>query len=1206
MHRYFAGLRIVLLALVCACAMFAQRDLATITGTVTDSSGGVVANAKVTVSEQGTGQVYELTTGSSGDFTRPALKASTYNISVTAPGFKKAEQKNILLTAGERTGVNIVLTVGDIGQTVEVTAAAPLLQTESTQVGDALNNKTLSDSPLGGQRNFAYLARLVPGVVPAEPGARDGANGGMSANGVRGNGQNNFLLNGVDNNVNTIDFLNQTSYAVGPSVEAIGEMTVLTNGYNAEYGRGAGVVVNVNLKSGTNQLHGSLFEVFQNRDLNANTWNNNSAGAMRAQLSQNQFGATAGGPIKKNKLFLFGDYQGTRIATAGGTVGGLGRSGFLQIPTAAEKTGDFSSLLGANITVNDPLGRPVTYQKGSIFDPASTVYTTAANATASLPIGTPISRQMFPGNLIPLSRQTDKAFSNILQMYPGTNQPIITGNGPTRDFFYISPGSQVTDQGDARVDYRLSDKDSLFGSMSWSNTGKTSGSPFAGPLDGADFGGAQEIDLNRNAQISYTRVWSPSLISETRLGFTRLVTSRLGANPTVDEFKTVGIGGYNPTTAAANNGGLPQIGISGYQQTGANDWIPTKEYNNVWDFVQNVALSKGSHSFKFGAEFRQVKFPFFQVPDPHGNIGYNPNETAFPTANNQSGDAIASALLGQIDSGNISTTNFVSSQKVAYAGYAQDDWKVTSKLTLNLGVRYELWSPIDERFGRQADFDLQTLTLFIPKGNNCNAPLPPNFSTAFPTVTVNRCQIASTLVPWDKLDIGPRVGAAYQVANKTVLRFGYGIFYGGEENQGGSPNRGEAVPFNETVNLQRNAGISGYIGVSDPACTGCDYFPNGLTGGYPLDVFTRNAPLSLLGVQKDFRNGLVHKWNVIVQRELPGTMALELGYEGNHQAHQLVLYNTDPCPNLGFVNNPSLSCDSRRVVLTPFTNGAQSVGSSLNETSSFGFGNYAAFSAKLEKRLSSGLQFLTSYTWSHALADSGTPLSGSSNLGTPDPLNLGSEYSSASWDIRHSLTTSFNYNVPIGKGKKFGGGMNRAADLVVGGWQTNGILTLRTGVPFGINGTACQGQWGHCAPDLVPGFSGNPNQAPSGGRVVGPTGYWFDPTIYQVAYQNAATGVYTGGNLGLQTATGPPTRTMDFSLFKDFAVTERFKVEFRSEVTNLGNTPIYNNPDGSLGDAKLAATGTLPSVNGNGNFGRILGANVGTERHIQFQLRLQF
>ena len=241
-----------------------------------------------------------------------------------------------------------------------MTAAAPLLQTESTQVGAALNSRTMQDIPLGGQRNFAYLARLSPGVVPAEPGARDAANGGFSANGVRSNGQNNFLLNGVDNNINTIDFLNQTAYAIGPSVEAIGEMNVITNGYNAEYGRAAGGVVNVNLKSGTNELHGSLFEILQNKDLDANRWENNLAGVARGPFTQNQFGATAGGPIIKNRLFMFGDYQGTRIADSGGSVQNLGYSGFLTIPTAAMKKGDFSSELGGVIGTDPITGSSIS------------------------------------------------------------------------------------------------------------------------------------------------------------------------------------------------------------------------------------------------------------------------------------------------------------------------------------------------------------------------------------------------------------------------------------------------------------------------------------------------------------------------------------------------------------------------------------------------------------------------------------------------------------------------------------------------------------------------------------------------------------------------------------------------------------------------------------------------------------------------------
>jgi hypothetical protein len=1162
--------------------VFAQRDLGTLVGTVTDPSNAVVVGAKVTITEVGTGEVYSLVTSSAGDFVRPALKPSTYNVSVSAPGFKTAEQKDILVQAGERTGVNLTLAIGDAGQTIEVAATAPLLQTESTQVGAAIDSKSLTDLPLGGQRNFAYLARLSPGVLPAEPGARDAANGGFSAGGVRGNGQNNFLLNGVDNNVNTIDFLNQTSYSVGPSVEAISEMSVQTNGFNAEYGRAAGAVINVNIKSGSNAVHGSLFEILQNKDLNANSWTNNQAGKPLGPFIQNQFGATAGGPIKKNKLFIFGDYQGTRIASSGGLLGLGFANATATVPTAAMKNGDFSSILGATATGTDTNGNPISFLKGQIFDPLTTTGTA----------GAPIFRAPFSGNLIPQSR-FDPSFAKLLQLFPSPNQKIITGTQPTGDYFYSTPGSQQTDQGDTRVDFRLSDKDNIFGSLSWGNTNKASAPPFPGALDDSGFTGTGEIDLNRNGQMSYTRTWTPSMLSETRASFTRLVTSRVGANPNTDDFKSFGIGGYDPTTNYTGNGGLPNFSAGGYTGFGGAQWSPTLEYNNVLDFVQNFAISKGSHAIKIGAEYRNVKFPFFQVPAPHGVISYSAAETAFPSGKASSlgpsvqsstGDSIASALLGEVDNSQISTANFISSQKVAWAGYVQDDWKVSRKLTVNIGLRYELLSPIGERFGRQANFDLQTMTLYIPSGKQQDLPLPPNFAAAFPNVTVSRGKVSNYLVPWDKLDFGPRIGLAYQVGDKTVIRAGYGIFYGGEENQGGSPNRGEGIPFNETVAMTRTAGaVASSIGISDPMCTGCDYMPNGLTGGFPASPFALNASIQLRGVQTDYRNPLVDKWNLIVQRELPGNMALEIGYEGNHQAHQLFLGDTDLYPNLG-TTNTAISSDSLRYINAACST-CQSVGTGLSETVSNGFGNYAAGSAKLEKRFNKGLQFLTSYTWSHALANTGTPLSGTTNF--QNPLNWASGYSSASWDIRHSFTSGFNYDIPFGRGKQFGRNMNRFADAVTGNWHLNGLLTLRTGVAYNINGASCQGVWSRCQPDTVAGYTAN--QAPAGGRN---PGEWFDISAYKLAAP------LTGGNLGLMAGTGPPTRTLDFSTFKDFNLSERYKFQFRAEAFNLANTPQFSTPDASLGDEK--------ALGGNGNFGKVLSTNTGTERHVQFSLRLQF
>jgi hypothetical protein len=1168
--------RAILAGLLLVTVAFAQRDLGTLAGTVTDQTGAAIPNAKVTITAVATNESFVVTTGSAGEYVRPALQPGVYTISAEAKGFRRVAQENVVVTSGDRIGVPLTLQVGDVNESIEVTANAPLLQTENTSQGANLDSAEVSQLPMGGQRVFSYLARLSPGVLVAEPGARDAQNGGFSANGVRSTGENNFLLNGVDNNVNVIDFINQTSYVIGPSLDAIGEMRVLTNGYNAEYGRAAGGVVEVTLKSGTNGLHGDLFEFLQNTDLDANRWENNLAGVGRPPLQQNQFGATAGGPIIKNKLFIFGDYQGTKIETAGGVVQNLGYGGFYTIPTPAELQGNFSSLLGKAIGTDPVTGNSIL--QNEIFDPASESCNSAGACT----------RTPFPNNTIPANR-FDPAAAKIAALYPAPNQPIVNGNYPVNDYYAVTAGSFRTDQGDGRVDYRIDEKDSLFGSISWSNTSKANVSPFQGALDGGNFYGSSEQDLGRNAQIGFTRIWSPTVISETRVAFSRLVTARTQANAETDEFAAYGIGGYDPTTTL--NGGLPQFGMGQYSQIGANDWLPTKEYSNVWDFIQNVAITKGTHSLKFGAEVKPIQFPFFQVPYPHGEMNFSRTETAFPSTlgdnggltgylNTDTGDSFASFLLGAIDNGQISTTNFISSTRQSYDAYAQDDWKVTPKLTINYGLRYELWSPIGEQFGRQSNFDIDTLTLEIPKGNNQNAALPPNFNTPytldgvtfpadFPNVTVCRGCVSKYLIPWDKHDFGPRLGFAYNVRPKTVIRLAYGIFYGGEEQQGGNPNRGESAPFNESPQLNRPAGVSQFS--PDPffgngAATG------GISVGYPLTVFT-TYPVSSLQfreVSNDFLNPMVQKWNFAIQQDLGHQMALELGYQGNHSSHQLFQPDDNPCPNLATLN-ASINCNALRMY--PDIGG-------ISGTSSYGFGNYEAATAKLEKHLSKGLEFISSFTWGHALANTGTTLSGSNNFQTKSNLDYNEDYSSAAWDIRLNFTTGFTYMIPFGRGREFGSNMNRAADAIIGNWQTNGILTLHTGQPYTVSASGCQGVWAGCFPDLVTGS--NPNAAPAGGRT---PSEWFNTANF------TAPASLTEGNLGDNTNYGPPLRNLDFSIFKDFVFTERVRMQFRAEVFNLANTPQFNFPDSGYGDT---------------NFGKVTSTLPGTERHVQFGLKLLF
>ncbi len=1146
----FALLRLSIATLVLVTCAFAQRDLATLVGTVTDPSGAGIPNAKVVILEEATGLNYQVVTGNGGEYARPALKPGTYTLSVETSGFKKSTRRNVLLTAGDRTGVDLQLQVGEVTTNIEVNADAAVLQTESTIIGASVDSKQVSELPLGGTRNFAYFARLSPGVVPNEPGARDATGGGFSANGVRSNGQNNFLLNGVDNNVNVIDFLNQTSFVIGPSVEAIGEMRVMTNGYNAEYGRGAGGVVNVTLKGGTNDLHGALFEYLQNDKLNANRWENNRNRVARGPFKQNQFGAAVGGRIIKNRTFWFADYQGTEIRSTGGAVPGLGTSGFFTIPTAAMRTGDFSALTANNKPIVNSLG--VGAIEGTIYDPRTTTTVTYPNGTSGL------SRMPFPGNRIPTNR-IDPVSQKLVNLFPLPNVATLPGF-PENNFFTTTAGTSGTKQFDIRVDHRISDKDSIFGSVSWSNNNLINGQPLPGALDATYFNSNTAQNLARNAMLSYTRVWSPNFVTETRAGFSRLVTSRVQADPNTDQFKAFGIGGYNPSGPL--NGGLPSTSIDRYSGFGASDWLPSKEYNNVWDFIQNVAIQKNKHSIKFGAEFRPIKFPFFQFPSPHGNWNFNRNETSFPNGTdnlrNNTGDGYASFLVGQVTSGQISTSNFISSQKSAWAFYAQDDWKVNSKLTINYGIRYELFSPIDEKFGRQANFNFDNLTLYIPKGKDQDAKLPPNFATDFANVKVSRGEVSSYLIPWDKTSIAPRIGFAYSLGFKTVVRAGYGIFYGGEENQGGNPNRGEGVPFNQTTVLDR-IGIGPYQ--QNP-------FFNGVQNGFPVNVFSLNAPISFRSVAQNFRNPLVHKWNFSIQREFRGGNAFEVAYVGNRQAHQLFFSD----PNAPYNDpRPDINTNSRR----PVPNIA-----GVNLTGTFGFGNYAGLTAKWEKRFSNGMQYLVAYTYGHALANSGTTLSGSAGFTTKDPRNYSLNYSSAAWDIRHSMTSSFLYDLPFGRGKRMMNSDNKLANAVIGGWQLNGILTLRTGSPYTLGTNNCVGSFNGCTPDLVAGK--DPKNAPSGGRTAA---QWFDTS----SVGPPAPG--TNGTLGLQSNNAPGQKYLDLSLFKAVNITERVKMQFRAEAFNLANTPQYDRPN---------------NTQGNPNFGVITGTQQGTQRRTQFALRLMF
>ncbi len=457
--------------------------------------------------------------------------------------------------------------------------------------------------------------------------------------------------------------------------------------------------------------------------------------------------------------------------------------------------------------------------------------------------------------------------------------------------------------------------------------------------------------------------------------------------------------------------------------------------------------------------------------------------------------------------------------------------------------------------------------------------IPALFTTP---ITVSRGQVSNYLIPWDKTDIGPRLGFAYNVKEKTVIRGFYGIFYGGEENQGGNPNRGESAPFNESPTFNRPNGVDQFQ--PDPLMANGSPI-GGIAVGFPSNPFN-GTPVSSLAFRElaqDFRNGMVQEWNLSIQHELAGNMALEVGYLGNHQSHQLYQPNENTGP-LIFTANSAIN--GTNTSLYPDIGG-------ISGTASFGFGNYDAMTVKLTKRLSNGLTFQSAYTWGHALADTGTTLSGAVGFYTVDNANQNSSYSSAAWDIRQNLVSSFNYAIPFGRGKQYG------SEPEPGG----SILRLATGrltaffrcAPVSRSLWMAAVAWWSTA-DAVPNYSPgqNANAAPSGGRN---PGQWFNVANFGCTTSGSNVSCPSGnqglseGNVGLQTNVGPPTRTLDFSIFKDFAITERFKLEFRAEGTNVANTPQFSTPSNSTS---------------SGNFGQITGTQAGSERHLQFQLRMRF
>ena len=748
----------------------AQADQGAITGLVQDATGAVIPNAEVTLTSTDTGLVLHAQTDASGNYVFSPIKIGTYKVEANAPGFAATVQEHVQVHVQDRVAVNLALKTGSSTSEVTVSAAPALLQTEEGSTGQVIESKTINETPLNG-RNWVFIAQLTAGVAPAN-GARGQKGGDFNANGQRAE-QNNYIMDGVDNNVNVVDFFNGASYVVRPPPDALAEFKVQTGSYSSEFGHSAGAVVNASIKSGTNQIHGSLWEYNRNDAYDVREFFQGSAPI--AKYRQNQFGATLGFPIFRDKLFFFGDVEANRII--------FGETHSTQsVPTALMRTGNFSELL------NPALVNGNTIQ---LYTPNH-----QANGTTLVP-NNRLDQQ--PGVTL------DPVALKLLSLFPSPNVGV---PGQTYNNF-VSQTNTVdnTFQWDTRMDWNISSKDQAFGRFSYNHEPTTHPAPLGTLLDGGGFGDTgQVVGLGENFAGSETHIFAPTLTNEFRFGYNYGHFAGIhnnANNPTAAS--DLGLGGI---PYSQNNGGLPFFSVAGLSNFGSPQFYATNEYENVYQILDNVTKVLGNHTIKGGVDIQRIRFSTSQPTQPRGTYTYTGLYTSRQGVAN-TGYGVADFLTNNMNSAAIS--NVFTSDDVRFnrAGYLQDDWKASQRLTINYGARYDYSTPYLERHDNQAAFiptsgptaGNSTGLYLIPRSKQGIAlPLAFTRLLALDHITIGYTDNRYLVEP-QKTNIAPRAGFAYKVTDKAVLHGGYGIFFGGLESVGYYPNPGRKLSVRVRLQL---------------------------------------------------------------------------------------------------------------------------------------------------------------------------------------------------------------------------------------------------------------------------------------------------------------------------------------------------------------------------------------------------------------------
>lgn len=1174
--------------------LFGQADQGTITGTVEDSTGAVVANAEVTLANKDTNLVLERHTDNGGVYNFSPVKIGNYTITVKAPGFATTTQSNLHLDVQQHLAVGITLKPGNVSETVVVNGTPPVTQTEDASVGQVISAQMINETPLNG-RNWVYIAQTAAGVDPPE-GSRGAGKGDFNANGQRAE-QNNFILDGVDNNTNVVDFTNGSSFVVRPPPDALAEFKIQTSDYSAEFGHSAGAVVNASLKSGTNDIHGDVWEYVRNTGLDARDWEL----ATVPNYHQNQFGATLGLPIRKNKLFFFGDVEANRIV--------FQEPATLTVPTAKMQGGDFSELLNGAFMGGSPI---------ALTDPGT-----------SNPMGTHCSN---PLNVMCPS-DIDAVATKFLSLYiPGP--PASAGGTFANNYTALRKSVDNTFQFDTRMDWNVSQRDQAFARFSLLNEPAYHPAPLPNGLDGGwnlAFGDAGAIvDLGQNFALSETHIFSGTLTNEFRFGYNWGHFAFHQDNFNNPGFAaSLGLGGI---PGGSENGGLPLFNIGGISSPGTSEYYVSSEFQNVFQLLDNVSKTVRKHALKFGVDFQHIRFATLQPPIARGEYDFASGGGA-ACASSLGGDNFSFTGFGVADfladdMGCAAVTPLAGSDDERWerSVYAQDDWKITSRVMLNVGLRYEYPQTYKELFGRQAEW-YPTGPLVAGAGNTPSAFLIPKQSqhlqdlvgpafTSIAALDGVSIQYSSNpfLVNQDKTNFAPRIGLSYRLTNHATVRAGYGIFYGGIESVGYSPNLGTNVPF--VFESQYNPPSTCTPGVG--TCTDGITLETGLTSQIAAGLLNAVQFPGLRGVDSTIKTPYSENYNLAVEYGIGANTVATLSYVGS-QTHHLIVF-TNPNAPLALsgpsYRGPTLQAlpDFGGVIFSSYT----------------GVSNYNSMQAKLERRFAQGLSFLTTYTWAHSLDDAPTPLGSNGDGGYPNTnvQPIRGQYSNSPFDTRQRFTLNGNYQLPFGLGQKFA---NHAGllDYVVGGWSSSLTFAAQTGNPFsvfasGSSTTPFSGAGGtgvFYATLVSDPFRAGGSAPASNPGITCPTSVrnrnnWYNPCAFgnplpgsaltgNTTVTGAAAQPYLGGVR--DEVYGPGYERINLSLFKNFRIRETMALEFRTDIFNLFNTPSYANPSSNYNNGGASSgVSNNSSQGGQITLPRNFQNYTPDARFIQFALKFTF